>query len=726
VVQELQEQLVAAAWDQAGQLERANGILRHAQLARAVGSAARESRLKPLITEPTAQQPDVLLRLTGPVHARVRVGRGGEVPSGGPGGLKTLLGSVSDSIFPQAAVSAPFRRVVRPAGPVGRRVPEGAGAVTSRMSKRMAKGEVEVPIKPAKGAVRFDEVEGDGRKLNDVRDKVGSAPGWVTIKGPPEEHPFYPEPAPAPPIGPAEGAVESAVRAVTAERAAPLEEPPDDGPGEPDGGSDGNGTRAERRLDGINDRFREAAGAVHRYLEETASPRAAELAAVDPDLELALEGVGETLVRDDGPLDPERTVPGRVLPLVGPPTAGPANRLATEPPTRDPLAPRAAAPSFPQPMWDPLRRLSQGFLLPGAENINPDTITLLSGNSRFIEAYMVGLNHEMGRELLWRSVPTDFGATYFRQFWDVRGRDAGGGVTPVEDVPDIGTWLPEKGLGEHATGVGGGGMLVLMIRGELLRRYPTTAIYAVEAVWADDGRTRRRPGGREIYPEFRGDLDPDLVFLGFPLSLWEAKGSDTHPGWYFVLQEQPTAPRFGLDEVEDEDDPASFGGKPASWNALHWGHLVANQTAYAALRHIPVEGPTLNPQLLEPPPIGSATWGEDGAHMAEITLQRPKRVAVHAARMLGDAEEQALQVTRASSTGGTVTTIAGPDGEGNRWTLTAPEAIDALGRAAAAFFVEPEGTGRRKVVVGGTPEAPYLTTAGAPGEPNLLLELPEV
>ncbi len=40
--------------------------------------------------------------------------------------------------------------------------------------------------------------------------------------------------------------------------------------------------------------------------------------------------------------------------------------------------------------------------------------TLLRTNNRFIEAYLVGLNHEMGRELLWREYPTDQRGTYFR------------------------------------------------------------------------------------------------------------------------------------------------------------------------------------------------------------------------------------------------------------------------------------------------------------------------
>jgi hypothetical protein len=44
----------------------------------------------------------------------------------------------------------------------------------------------------------------------------------------------------------------------------------------------------------------------------------------------------------------------------------------------------------------------------------------LARDRPFLEAYMVGLNHELARELLWREFPTDQRGGYFRQFWDVR------------------------------------------------------------------------------------------------------------------------------------------------------------------------------------------------------------------------------------------------------------------------------------------------------------------
>src|SRR5262249_9427743 len=64
-------------------------------------------------------------------------------------------------------------------------------------------------------------------------------------------------------------------------------------------------------------------------------------------------------------------------------------------------APFPLTPPFPHGMYEPLRDLSQDLLLPGLQTVQPDTMLGLETNRRFVEAYMVGLNVEMGRELLW-------------------------------------------------------------------------------------------------------------------------------------------------------------------------------------------------------------------------------------------------------------------------------------------------------------------------------------
>jgi hypothetical protein len=125
---------------------------------------------------------------------------------------------------------------------------------------------------------------------------------------------------------------------------------------------------------------------------------------------------------------------------------------------------------------------------------------------------MVGLNHEMSRELLWREYPSDLRATCFRRFW-------GGAL----EMPEIHTWGSETELGSHFGTGGGDGQLVLVIRGELLQRYPRSVIRTVRAV------DRRTPGTDARHPLFRAALTPDTTCLGFDLDAAEARGVGATP-----------------------------------------------------------------------------------------------------------------------------------------------------------------------------------------------------
>lgn len=180
----------------------------------------------------------------------------------------------------------------------------------------------------------------------------------------------------------------------------------------------------------------------------------------------------------------------------------------------DPLAPVQTEPRFPEPMYDGLQQVAPWLLLPGLEHVLPDSVALLETTPHVIEAYMAGLNHEMSRELLWREFPADLTATPFRQFWDVRGQP--GDAETLADIPPISEW-GQAPLGAHLRGAGG--QLVLLIRGELLRRYPTTTIYAAPA--NPDGTLN---AASRLAPMFRGAIAPDVVFVGFALREGVARG----------------------------------------------------------------------------------------------------------------------------------------------------------------------------------------------------------
>lgn len=266
-----------------------------------------------------------------------------------------------------------------------------------------------------------------------------------------------------------------------------------------------------------------------------------------------------------------------------------------------PLVDRVMAyPELPEPAYRMLARHERDRLLPGVDAIPPDSITLLETNPRFVAAYLAGVNHELNRELLWRRYPTDQRGTPMQRFW---GR-AGGAA----DIPPMHRWEPTtRTLVELA---GGESNLVLLVRGELLRRYPNLAVLAIAASGPDtpsssDADVRR--------PIFRGFLDPDITFFGFDL---EDDDLTAGHGWFFALQEEVTEPRFALDETVDPDR----AGPPAAWRAVAWpdsGIVPGDPFTIAGLRALAAD------RGLEPVPA-------TGAEAADALFQSPIQVLVHA------------------------------------------------------------------------------------------------
>jgi hypothetical protein len=328
-------------------------------------------------------------------------------------------------------------------------------------------------------------------------------------------------------------------------------------------------------------------------------------------------------------------------------TAGLAGRLTlpagiARQPGTDPAEAVMAAPSFPQPMYRPLADLSADWLLPGLDSVPPNTTTVLETNQRFVEGYMTGLNQEMARELQWNEYPTDLQGSYFRQFWDVAGYvvPAGPAYDPdsLRDIKPLTSWDPVGTLGANRPAPPASGtFLVLLVRGEILRRYPNTIVYAADAVRGDSGHVL---GNQERHPLFNGRLEPDVTFFGFDLTAAQVIGDpdprSPNQGWFFVLQEQPSEPRFGLDIA----GPA-FGGQPARWSDLSWASLAPSAAGLAAIRYIDLDAALPDTSAVANP--GGAAWHADagtGPHgsrasdLAYITLQQPVRIAIHGADMI--------------------------------------------------------------------------------------------
>lgn len=332
------------------------------------------------------------------------------------------------------------------------------------------------------------------------------------------------------------------------------------------------------------------------------------------------------------------------------------------------LEPAMAYPEFDVPMYEPLLRLGTDHFVPNLGKLRENSITLLETNQRFIESYMVGLNHECARELQFHEWPGDMRGSYFRQFWDVSDRldDAEGDPVAwrekLKDIPPLHRWPINSDLGDHDNREAGREAeeeLVLVIRGELLKKYPNAVIYARRARWARkaDGKIDKE-AERELEdapdilsniktPLFQAKASPDIYFLGFDITATVARGGDggeetDDPGWFFVIQERPGEPRFGLD--------IERSGQLNVWNDLAWKDVL-NDAAAGGFLTPGANAGTLN--LIEPTAVDVAAkadqWKEDrfvdwsgamnAADMAYVLFQSPVMVAVHAADMLPKGED---------------------------------------------------------------------------------------
>ncbi len=294
-------------------------------------------------------------------------------------------------------------------------------------------------------------------------------------------------------------------------------------------------------------------------------------------------------------------------------------------------------PEFKEATYSALAEISSELMLPNVQLIPMDTFSLLEVNQRFIESYLIGLNHEMARELLWREYPTDQRGSYFRRFWDDLDNDP---ATPPPPDIKILTELNDHPLGQNMPADRGIPLpdpddphVVFVIRSELLKKFPNALVYMQQAKFDTDKEAPRLltngnvASGQRIMPIFKASIYPEVSFFGFPITVDEATGDKDDPGWFFVVQERPGEPRFGLDiEAENTGDDFDSIGE---WNDLAWPMVATDDQHFLRV--------TQASALTKPPKAGVAdayTWGRNGAHMAGILLQLPFMVAVHATDMI--------------------------------------------------------------------------------------------
>lgn len=258
------------------------------------------------------------------------------------------------------------------------------------------------------------------------------------------------------------------------------------------------------------------------------------------------------------------------------------------------------------PLSRKLQELAPETFLPGVGRLPDNFIMSVQTNPRFVEAFMLGANHEMARELLWNGYPTDSRGTPFQRFW--QHLDSG-----TLDLSPIHTWNHQKRLGAQDLSKT---LLVLLIRGQLFERFPNLSIYAYKK-----SQGEQQPGGASgsalvdshiKWPVFRGHLFQDITYVGFDIQDPRTQIQE----YFFIIEEHVTEPRFGFDEpdariVRPDDQP--------SWMGIDWDELQVDQGVH-------ITGAKLQDAASNFSVPNRAAWANPhSATVADALLQRPFR-----------------------------------------------------------------------------------------------------
>jgi hypothetical protein len=710
VVQDNQEDYMKAAWDQIGRVLEGNQRVRWGQLALLASNIWYTKHLAPSPVLGGTTLHDRWLAVSAPLQSRVIV------PAGLVNAGLSVQGSrrvtaralVRASRVPPAVFSLNLRKQLRPRGPLAKRLAFNESASALNLARRMNEDETlsAAPVRVAPPA--FDIYE----KL--AAGVLGPLPGWIrwllSLNAVQRWLllvglllvafvvlallvPLWL--AVLAPLIALSLVARRLADALPAYRVGTTIRPADrdpqvvDGwPGSPDFEVTDNPAASAPSVGGV-DSAEAAAFKLALKDNYTLIPASVEASRPVSRPALQFDALGSALF---GAVNPSRTISKWVKSAVAIP------ERITEQQTED-FVEVMAYPRIDLPMYKPLAQRSSELFLPGVQHIAHNSISLLETNQAFIESYLVGLNHEFARELLWREYPCDQRGSTFRQFWEPVGfhpgtdLDAGEAADKVRDIPPIHLWSKRSHLGQHDNRQEPDTVakeeVVLVIRGELLKKYPTAVIYAQRAVWKDEegnpivdpsmGQRIDPARERDLYPVdgnepsrdllktplYEAKIDPDIYFFGFDLTVCKAKGGSgkadiavdercaeegvtwDDPGWFFVIKERPGEPRFGLDTQEPGAPSNVESGKIEVWNDLAWSDLQPPVPEGSFLRinaqtqtiraNQPLESDD-DEKLEQRAEDAFIVWSRDmsSAELAYVLYQVPVLVGVHATEMLPD------------------------------------------------------------------------------------------
>lgn len=560
VIRRNQEKYMDIAWSQIGEVLDANRKMRQLQLSKQANLALYNKHLKTLNEE-------LLVNISAPLHQRIRNG----VQSA------TVYKDIDDSILPPTIFSGAFRRLTRPGGPLVANIEMSTNTTvtTTDLIDGINSGAV-MPAQPyqaPQGQVNYN-IWGPSQLTPGFTNSLPSNSGFQFA------NPGVVTSTPAP--GPNTPATQVMVNAIAALHGIMQASPIYSFPINP--ALDMNGT--------------------WNVLLERTEPYANALA------------MAKNFIKLKNVADIEIVVPDTNFIM--------------------------AAPKIKIPMYEELAALSPDWIMPGLNDIAMNSINILETNPKYIEAFMLGLNYEMGRELLWRGYPTDQRGTCFPYFWGyndsvtslvaVDNKQQIFDLTNYRDIEDIHRWRTVPGnplssltaLGANNKRTAGPALLILTVRGELLRKYPGTIIYLQKAAeWVSATEPRKLVANTELYPVFTGKVEPDIYFLGFAITAEAARGgglaNPSDPGYFVVFQERAGEIRFGADEASvPKPSPSNI----TKWDDLSWAEIkaVPDQDGFVEMAR----------ELTVSNNIDSVVWNWNAGTVAYALYQSPVKLNVHA------------------------------------------------------------------------------------------------
>ncbi|RWC62378.1 hypothetical protein [Mesorhizobium sp.] len=306
------------------------------------------------------------------------------------------------------------------------------------------------------------------------------------------------------------------------------------------------------------------------------------------------------------------------------------------------------APVISNPLVEPLKEFSLRSILRATDSMPNNTVSVVKENRAFVEAFLLGANHEMNNELRWREFPTDMRGTIFSRFWN---RKRPPGDPKGDDIPPIHGWTAPLGSNYAVGDIDRKEALVLLIKGDLIRRFGEVLVVANHAQTS----TYKHGQGIDSPPVFGGLLTRDLAYFGFDVARDTVLADKAK--FFFVIYEAPGKVRFGLDigsaqvrrdrfrfQTAALDFPIAALGRdaakaylpahlvtghpapavPAKWDELSWSHVRLDQASY-------IDFSAAAPPVAEAPNY----WNpRDSGRLARSFWQKPIAAVLPAKRVL--------------------------------------------------------------------------------------------